>query len=113
MADKEVFSRTPFCSLGAKRSAAESLLRSLYYTEKALWKFSWFLRDFGYDAELLRHDEVDVRALMNFRLERFAQENRVHLRASQYNLQVKMIRGLARGHELKSDFRTRDGKPTT
>jgi len=39
----------------------------LYYTEKALWKFSWFLRDFGYDAELLTHDEVDVRALMNLR----------------------------------------------
>ena len=39
----------------------------LYYTEKTLWKFSWFLRDFGYDAELLNHDEVDVRALMNLR----------------------------------------------
>jgi hypothetical protein len=25
------------------------------------------LRDFGYDAELLSHDEVDVRALMNLR----------------------------------------------
>ena len=37
----------------------------LYYTEKALWKLSWFLRDFGYDVELLSHDEVDVRALMN------------------------------------------------
>ena len=37
----------------------------LYTTEKALWKFSWFLRDFGYDAELLSHDQVDVRALVN------------------------------------------------
>ncbi|MGB2676664.1 MAG: hypothetical protein WAN12_06240, partial [Candidatus Acidiferrum sp.] len=34
-------------------------------TEKALWKFSWFLRDFGYDAELLSHDQVDVKALLN------------------------------------------------
>ncbi|MGC2465753.1 MAG: hypothetical protein WA517_11205 [Candidatus Acidiferrum sp.] len=37
----------------------------LYTTEKALWKFSWFLRDFGYDTELLSHDQVDVRALLN------------------------------------------------
>ena len=26
---------------------------------KALWKLSWFLRDFGYDVELLDRDEVD------------------------------------------------------
>jgi hypothetical protein len=26
---------------------------------KALWKFNWFLRDFGYDVELLGRDEVD------------------------------------------------------
>jgi hypothetical protein len=25
----------------------------LYCTRKALWKLEWFLRDFGYDAELL------------------------------------------------------------
>ncbi len=37
----------------------------LYCTEKALWKFSWFLRDFGYDAELLRQDQVDVKALLH------------------------------------------------
>lgn len=37
----------------------------LYCTEKALWKFNWFLRDFGYDAELLSHDQVYVKALLN------------------------------------------------
>ena len=26
---------------------------------RALWKLSWFLRDFGYDTELLSRDEVD------------------------------------------------------
>jgi hypothetical protein len=36
----------------------------LYCTEKALWKLSWFLRDFGYDAELLGRDELDEKALM-------------------------------------------------
>ncbi len=25
----------------------------LYCTPRAMWKLSWFLRDFGYDAELL------------------------------------------------------------
>jgi len=33
-------------------------------------------------------------------LERFVQDNRVHIRAAQYNLQVKMIRAVARGHEF-------------
>ena len=39
----------------------------LYCTEKALWKLSWFLQDFQYDRELLRHDQVDVKALQNLR----------------------------------------------
>jgi len=37
----------------------------LYCTEKALWKLNWFLRDFGYDSELLRLDQIDVKALLN------------------------------------------------
>jgi hypothetical protein len=36
----------------------------LYCTERALWKLSWFLRDFGYDAELLGRDELDEKALV-------------------------------------------------
>jgi hypothetical protein len=36
----------------------------LYCTAKALWKLSWFLRDFSYDAELLGHDEIDDKALV-------------------------------------------------
>src|SRR5437588_9547712 len=35
----------------------------LYCTFKALWKLSWFLRDFGYDTELFSHDELDETAL--------------------------------------------------
>jgi hypothetical protein len=31
----------------------------LYSTAKALWKLNWFLRDFGYDPELLGRDEID------------------------------------------------------
>ena len=36
----------------------------MYCTQRALWKLSWFLRDFGYDAELLGRDELDTRALL-------------------------------------------------
>jgi hypothetical protein len=36
----------------------------LYCTPKALWKLRWFLRDFGYDTDLLSRDEVDEKALL-------------------------------------------------
>ena len=39
----------------------------LYCTERALWKLTWFLRDFGYDTELLSRDQVDEKALRNLR----------------------------------------------
>jgi len=39
----------------------------LYCTPKALWKFSWFLRDFGYDPELLARDEVEEKGLIGLR----------------------------------------------
>lgn len=38
-----------------------------YCTERALWKLNWFLRDFGYDQELLAEDQVDEKALINLR----------------------------------------------
>ena len=37
----------------------------LYCTPRALWKLSWFLRDFGYDPELLRKDEIEDEALVD------------------------------------------------
>jgi len=36
----------------------------LYATTKALWKLNWFLRDFGYDADLLGRDEIDDKNLV-------------------------------------------------
>ncbi len=36
----------------------------LYCTDRAMWKLSWFLRDFGYDPELLKKGEIDTRALI-------------------------------------------------
>jgi hypothetical protein len=36
----------------------------LYCTPKALWKLNWFLRDFGYDSELLGRDEIEDKNLV-------------------------------------------------
>ena len=37
----------------------------LYCTPRAIWKLSWFLRDFGYDPELLAKNEIDDKALVD------------------------------------------------
>jgi hypothetical protein len=47
--------------------AGRKISTRLYCTEKALWKLNWFLRDFGYDSELLGRDELDDHALVNLR----------------------------------------------
>jgi hypothetical protein len=39
----------------------------LYCTPKALWKLRWFLRDFGYDRDLMGRDEVHEKALLGLR----------------------------------------------
>src|SRR5436190_19642486 len=36
----------------------------VYCHPKALWKLNWFLRDFGYDADLLERDEIDEKRLI-------------------------------------------------
>ena len=45
-----------FAVLEPKALAGHSLMGRLYCTPKALWKLNWFLRDFGYDTELLDRD---------------------------------------------------------
>ncbi len=47
-----------------KQFGGSSLSARLYCTPKALWKLSWFLRDFGYDVELLGRDEIDEKRLV-------------------------------------------------
>ena len=44
--------------------AGRSVAGRLYCTERALWKLNWFLRDFGYDPDLLNQDQVDEKALL-------------------------------------------------
>ena len=53
-----------FSVVEPKQVVGTSLPARLYCTPKALWKLSWFLRDFGYDAELLGHDELDEKRLV-------------------------------------------------
>ncbi|MGO9648117.1 MAG: hypothetical protein ACLPOO_08680 [Terriglobales bacterium] len=47
--------------------AGHSFSGRLYCTPKALWKLNWFLRDFGYDTELLGRDEIDEKSLPGLR----------------------------------------------
>jgi hypothetical protein len=56
-----------FVVLEPEPFAGRSIAGRLYCTERALWKLNWFLRDFGYDRDLLGRDEVEDKALPNLR----------------------------------------------
>jgi hypothetical protein len=47
-----------------RRFANHVLSSRMYCNPKALWKLSWFLRDFGYDADSLAQDEVNESQLI-------------------------------------------------
>jgi hypothetical protein len=53
-----------FSVLEPKAFAGNRCTGRLYCTPKALWKLNWFLRDFGYDSELLERNEIDDRNLV-------------------------------------------------
>jgi hypothetical protein len=50
--------------LEPKALAGHLISGRLYCSLRALWKLNWFLRDFGYDTELLGQDEVDDKSLV-------------------------------------------------
>ncbi len=56
-----------FAILEPKDLTGHSVSSRLYCTPKALWKLNWFLRDFGYDVELLGRDEIDDKNLVGLR----------------------------------------------
>jgi hypothetical protein len=56
-----------FVILEPEAFAGRSLSGRLYCTERALWKLNWFLRDFGYDSDLLNQDQIDEKALLMLR----------------------------------------------
>ena len=49
------------------RFSGRTFSSRLYCNPKALWKLNWFLRDFGYDTELLGRDEVDETQLVGLK----------------------------------------------
>jgi hypothetical protein len=53
-----------FAVLEPQHRSGCSITGRLYCTPKALWKLNWFLRDFGYDVELLGRDEIDEKSLV-------------------------------------------------
>jgi hypothetical protein len=56
-----------FAVLEPKLLAGSLITSRLYCMPKALWKLNWFLRDFGYDTELLGRDEVDETQLVDLK----------------------------------------------
>ena len=56
-----------FVVLEPEAFAGRSFSGRLYCTERALWKLNWFLRDFGYDSDLLNQDQIDEKALLKLR----------------------------------------------
>jgi hypothetical protein len=56
-----------FAVLEPKQLDGRSITGRIYCTSKALWKLSWFLRDFGYDTELLGRNEVEEKSLLGLR----------------------------------------------
>ena len=53
-----------FSVIEPKELSQHSVSGRLYCTPRALWKLNWFLRDFGYDTELLGRDEIDEKSLV-------------------------------------------------
>ena len=56
-----------FSVLGPAEHIGQTISGRLYCTSRALWRLNWFLRDFGYDDELLTRDEVDEQALVGLK----------------------------------------------
>jgi hypothetical protein len=56
-----------FSVLKPKELSGQPITGRLYCTTRALWKLNWFLRDFGYDADLLGRDEIDEKSLVGLR----------------------------------------------
>jgi hypothetical protein len=53
-----------FTIIEPKQLASRSICSRIYCTTKALWKLGSFLRDFGYDPELIERDELDEASLI-------------------------------------------------
>jgi hypothetical protein len=66
------FAHKPYYAVNAvilepHRFVEQVISSRLYCNPKGLWKLNWFLRDFGYDSELLGRDEVDEKQIVGLR----------------------------------------------
>jgi len=64
LASPKTLLRPLFRDPRAEGACLHKISGRLYCTQKSLWKLNWFLRDFGYDPDLLGRDEVDEKALL-------------------------------------------------
>ena len=64
---RKPFYQLRFSILQPEELTGRSIDGRLYCTSKALWKLNWFLRDFGYDLEMLSLDEIDEKSLLGLR----------------------------------------------
>lgn len=64
---QKTFYSLRFTIIEPEPPAARTFAGRLYCSPKALWKLSWFLRDFGYDPDLLGHDEIEDKSLIGLR----------------------------------------------
>ena len=62
---QEPYYEVRFAVLRPKHLTGCFMTGPLYFTSRAMWKLNWFLRDFGYDPELLRKAEIDDKALVD------------------------------------------------
>jgi hypothetical protein len=56
---QKAFLQVRFVVLEPESFVRRSFSGRLYCSERALWRLNWFLRDFGYDMELLSQDQMD------------------------------------------------------
>jgi hypothetical protein len=56
-----------FFVLEPQHLAGSQISGRLYCTPRAMWKLAWFLREFGYDTELMGKAEIEDKALLGLK----------------------------------------------
>jgi len=64
---QKLFYTIGFSVLEPESLTGHAFTGRIYCAAKALWKLSWFLRDFGYEPKLLGRDEVEEKNLIGLR----------------------------------------------
>jgi hypothetical protein len=72
--------------------AGHTITGRVYCTQKALWKLTWFLRDFGYDMELLGQDEIEETSLVGLRGIIKISQNQPYRHERRFVTQIRRLR---------------------